>query len=285
MRIPKLALAVAAAVAIGWSGIVVVASAAPPKCADFDAVPADIAPVPAVISTPTTATTTSSAAATTPSTSAPSSTTTSSGATSTSAGPTLATSGPGQTCQIQRTDPAYSLDIVFPLDFPDQKSVTDYVKQTRDGFLNVAKSGAPRDMPYELDTTMTQYNSALPPRGTQSVVFKTYQSVGGAHPQTFYQAFNWDQSYRKPITIDTLFREGTAPFPLILPVVQTEASKQFGEAAVISPGTGLDPSKYQNFAITNDAIIFFFSQGDLLPEAAGAVQVSVPRGPIDSMIS
>lgn len=232
MRVPKLALALAAAAAIGWSGIAVVASAAPPKCADLDAVPADIAPVPAVL-TPASTTTSTSAATTTSAASPTSGTST---ATSTSAAPTPAASGPGQTCQIQRTDPAYSLDIVFPLDFPDQKPVLDYVKQTRDGFLNVAKSGGPRDMPYELDTTMTQYSSAVPPRGTQSVVFKTYQSVGGAHPQTFYQAFNWDQSYRKPITIDNLFKDGTAPFPLILPVVQAEATKQFGEAAAISPG-------------------------------------------------
>jgi hypothetical protein len=140
-------------------------------------------------------------------------------------------------------------------------------------------------MPYELDTTITQYASAVPPRGTQSLVFKTYQSVGGAHPQTFYQAFNWDQAYRKPITIDTLFREGTAPFPLILPVVQAEATKRFGQDAAISPAVGLDPLKYQNFAITNDALIFFFDQGSLLPEAIGAFEVSVPRGPVDSMIT
>ena len=53
----------------------------------------------------------------------------------------------------------------------------------------------------------------------------------------------------------------------------------------ISPAAGLDPTKYQNFAITDDALIFFFSQGELLPEAAGALQVSVPRGPVDSMIA
>ena len=277
MRSTKLALAVAAAVAVGWSGVVVVASAAPPKCSDLEGIPIAGAPPVAPAPTPAAATTPSSASATTPAN--PSAT----------ASPTpaaiLPTSGPGQTCQIQKSDPAYSLDIVYPLDFPDGKAVLAYVQQTRDGFLNVAKSGGPRDMPYELDTTMTEYSSALPPRGSQTVVFKTYQSVGGAHPQTFYQAFNWDQSYRKPITIDNLFKEGTAPFPLIFPVVQAEATKQFGETATISPGVGLDPSKYQNFAITNDAIIFFFDQGELLPESTGAFSVSVQRGPIDSMIA
>ena len=102
---------------------------------------------------------------------------------------------------------------------------------------------------------------------------------------TFYKSFNWDQTYRKPITIDNLFREGTAPFPVILPLVQAEVNKQLGQPVDIPPGVGLDPTKYQNFAITNDALIFFFSQGDLLPEAAGALQVSVPRGPIDAMIA
>jgi hypothetical protein len=190
-----------------------------------------------------------------------------------------------QTCQIQATDPAYSLDISYPVNYPDVQPVADYVKQTRDGFLNVANMPGPRDMPYELDTTATEYNSAVPPRGTQSLVFKTYQDVGGAHPQTFYKSFNWDQSYRKPITIDNLFRDGTQPFPVILPIVQSELQKQWGQPVAIAPDVGLDPTKYQNFAITDDAIIFFFSQGELLPEAAGALQVSVPRGPIDAMIA
>jgi hypothetical protein len=189
-----------------------------------------------------------------------------------------------QTCQIQANDPGYTLNIGYPTDYPDQVAIVDYVKQTRDGFLNVAKMPDGRDMPYELDTTMTEYNSSAPSRGTQSVVFKTYQGVGGAHPTTYYKSFNWDQALRKPITIDTLFREGTQPFPLILPVVQSELEKQLGQPANISPSAGLDPQSYENFALTNDAIIFFFSQGVLLPEAAGAVQVSVPRGPIDSMI-
>ena len=195
------------------------------------------------------------------------------------------TSGAGPTCVIQATEPAYTMNISFPTDFPNQNSVFDYVKQTRDGFLNVAKMPDSRGMPYELDTTTTQYNSAVPPRGTQTVVFTTYQNVGGAHPQTFYKAFNWDQAYRKPITFENLFREGTAPLPVIFPVIQAELAKQSGLPDPVSPAAGLDPANYQNFAITNDALIFFFSQGELLPESAGAVQVSVPRGPIDPMIA
>src|SRR3954469_7063411 len=61
----------------------------------------------------------------------------------------------GSTCEIQLSDPGYNVDISIPLDYPDQEPVADYVSQTRDGFLNAAKSGAPRTTPYELSITPT----------------------------------------------------------------------------------------------------------------------------------
>lgn len=193
--------------------------------------------------------------------------------------------GEDSICQIQQTDPAFRLNIGFPANFPDENAVYDYVKQTRDGFLNVAKMPDFRAMPYELDTTTIQYSSAVPPRDTRSVVFTTYQNVGGAHPQTFYKAFNWDQTLRKPITFENLFRPDTDPLPVIFPLVQADLAKQSGIPDPVLEVDGLDPANYENFAITDDMLIFFFSQGELLPESAGAVQVSVPRGPINAMIA
>lgn len=232
----------------------------------------------------------------------------------------------GRTCEIQMADAGYTVDISIPLDYPDQKSIADYVAQTRDGFLNVAKSGAPRDTPYELNIKPTEYNSAVPPRGTQAVVFKVYQNVGGAHPQTMYKAFNWDQSYRKAIVwtaapddkSNTPLWRVDDPLKVVAPIVQAELQKQLappapvappaqpGEPSTttsatpttppapttqappplpISPAALYNPNNYQNFAVVNDGVIFFFDQGALLPEAAGAVQVLVPRSAIDPMIA
>jgi len=42
----------------------------------------------------------------------------------------------------------------------------------------------------------------------------------------------------------------------------------------------MDPARYQNFAITDDAVIFYFGRGELLPSYAGATSVSVPRAAI-----
>jgi hypothetical protein len=191
----------------------------------------------------------------------------------------------GKMCQIQESDPSYKLNISFPSDYPDQKSMADYVTQTRDAFLNVAKSPAPREAPYELDITSTNYESAIPPRGTQGVVLKISQNVGGAHPQTSYKAFNWDQTYRKPITYDTLWQPDTQPLKVVFPIVQSELQKQTGQQVPIAPSAGFDPMNYQDFAVTNDGVIFFFSQGELLPEAAGASQVMVARSAIDPMLA
>lgn len=191
----------------------------------------------------------------------------------------------GQTCQLQASDPGYSLDISFPASYPDSKPLYEYIKQTRDGFLNLAKTPDSRLAPYALDTKATEYSSAVPPRGTQSVVLETFESVGGAHPTTFYKAFNWDQGYRKAITIDTLFQEGTDPFPVIFPIVQNEVAEQYGDSESVSPTVGLDPNTYQNFVITNDSLIFFFDRGAVLSESAGPLAVTVPRGPIDAMIA
>ena len=59
---------------------------------------------------------------------------------------------------------------------------------------------------------------------------------------------------------------------------------QAATPVTISPAAN-DPANYQNFAITNDGVIFFFDQGVLLPVSAGALQVLVPRSAIDPMIA
>jgi hypothetical protein len=53
----------------------------------------------------------------------------------------------------------------------------------------------------------------------------------------------------------------------------------------VPQGVGLDPTNYQNFAVTNDELIFFFSQGELLAESAGPVQATVPRAAVAPLLA
>lgn len=235
----------------------------------------------------------------------------------------------GSTCEIQLADPGYSVDISIPLDYPDQKAVADYIAQTRDAFLNTAKSNAPRDAPYSLSIKPTEYSSAIPPRGTQAVVFTVVQNVGGTQPQTTYKAFNWDQAYRKAIiyTAAPDDKEQTPlwrvddPLKTVAPIVQAELQQQLAPPPPVAPPTPpavpgqpttttpttttttsttppppppplpiapaalYNPANYQNFAVINDGVVFFFDQGALLPASFGAPQVLVPRSAIDPMIA
>ena len=185
--------------------------------------------------------------------------------------------GPDGICTVHAANPTYTLNFSFPNDYPDQAALTGYLTQARDGFINVADNPDAYNLPYELDAKGAGYSSGSPTGGTQSVVFTMWQNVGGAHPQTYYQSFNWDVDKRAPIKFDTLFKPGTKPLEVIYPAVEQDLQKQQGVIDGIPPSVGLDPSKYQNFALTDDAVLFFFSQGELFAEAAGPVQASVPR--------
>ncbi|MEB3023123.1 esterase [[Mycobacterium] crassicus] len=181
-------------------------------------------------------------------------------------------------CHVHSSTGTYTLDMRFPVDYPDQQTLTDYLVQNRDGFLTVAKSPGSRDMPYEMDATSEQHRSGQAPKGTQSVVLKIFQDLGGPQPSTWFKAFNYDLAARKPITFETLFAPNTKPLDAIFPIVQRDLERQTGVPAIlISSGSGMDPSHYQNFAVTNEEVIFYFAPGELLPLSAGATTVKVPR--------
>ena len=180
-------------------------------------------------------------------------------------------------CHVHSTAASYTMDLRFPTDYADEQAVLDYLAQNRDGFTNVAQTPAVRNVPYEMDVTTQSFTSGPPAGGTQSVVLKLFQDVGGAHPTTWYKAFTYDVAQRKPVTFESLFAPDVKAVNAIFPIVQRDLERQTGLSGVIATSDGLDPSHYQDFAITDDAVIFFFSQGELLPSDAGATSASVPR--------
>ncbi len=186
----------------------------------------------------------------------------------------------GQMCRVRATAPTYTINMAFPTDYPDEQALTDYITQNRDGFVNVAQTSGSRDQPYEMETTTEQHSSGQPPHNTRSVVLKFFQELGGAHPSTWYKAFNYNLGTKQPITFDTLFAPGVTPLDSIFPIVQQDLERQNPLGAAILPSIGHDPSHYQNFAITDDQLIFYFAPGEILPAFAGPAQAEVPRNAI-----
>jgi Protein of unknown function (DUF3298) len=195
------------------------------------------------------------------------------------------TVGQDKMCRVHAASPTYTLDFSFPNDYPDQAALTAYLTQARDGFVNVAEMPGSRNLPYQLDAKGVGYRSGPATGGTRSVVFTVWQNVGGVHPQTFYQAFNWNVAKGAPITFDSVFKPGTKPLDVIYPEVNRYLQKEQGMIDSIPSTDGLDPAKYQNFALTDNAVLFYFSQGEMFAESAGPVEARVPRAAVAPMLA
>jgi hypothetical protein len=164
------------------------------------------------------------------------------------------------------------MDLTFPVDYVDQASVDGYVKKTRDDFLKVADDPNAFNTPYELILSSGRYST----KNTQSVVSSIEQYTGGAHPISWYKAFNYDVAAHRGITFDALFAPGADPMAAIVPAVQREIAGQTGEPGALNAGVS-DRTNYQNFAINDDYVIFYIDQGAIAPEAVGAREVWVRR--------
>ncbi|BBZ45157.1 esterase [Mycobacterium parmense] len=186
----------------------------------------------------------------------------------------------GQLCHVLASTATYMINLTFPADYPDEQALTAYITQNRDGFVSVAQTSGQRDQPYQLEATTDQHSAGQPPHNTRSVVLKFFQDLGGTHPSIWYKAFNYNLGTKAPITFDTLFAPGTSALDSIFPIVQRDLERQNPLGVAILPSAGLDPTHYQNFAITDDQLIFYFAPGEMLPAFSGPAQAQVPRNAI-----
>ena len=192
---------------------------------------------------------------------------------------------PNQLCQVHSATSTYTIDMSFPLDYPEQQAVTDYLTQDRADFVDWFTKFAPdgRDRPYIHNVTAKTFRSGAPTSGTQSLVLEVDDDTGAAHqghPNTWYKAFNYDLGTHTPITFDTLFKPGTDPLAVLNPIVQRE----FGTHREM-PLQDLDANTYRNFAITDDAVIFFFGQDEVVPDNNGPHRVSVTRAELAPLLA
>lgn len=189
-----------------------------------------------------------------------------------------------QMCHFDASGPLSDISMAFPANYPDEQAMIGYLTKVDDDFGNARGPLNTLKSPTALKVTGTRYSSGRQATGTQSVITEIYQNLGAAHPLVWYKSFNYNLANQQAITFDSLFQPGTQPLQAILPIVQKTLADRYRATVSIPPATGLQPANYQSFAITNDAIVFFFDQNALQP-AMEATQVSVPRSTIASMIS
>jgi hypothetical protein len=191
--------------------------------------------------------------------------------------------GPDQICTVHTEIAGYTIDMSFPVTYPDQPAVATVLKRQRDPFVETVSQPPVRDVPKALDIKSTSYASGPPDARTESLVLEEYVNVGGAHPETYYDALNYDLAKKSPITFETLFKPGADPVAVLDPLVETDLRNRLQGAPVNANPVGAE--MYRNFALTDDAVIFFVGQGLWTIEAAGAQEVSVPRSELASILA
>ena len=117
----------------------------------------------------------------------------------------------------------YTIDITYPLGYPDPKAVSDFVAADRTEFVDwVAQVGSDgRNRPYVYDVSAKAYSAAQP--ATTSLVLTIDNDTGGAHqghPATSFKAFNFDVAKQTPITFDTLFKPDAKPLEVLTPMAR-----------------------------------------------------------------
>jgi hypothetical protein len=182
------------------------------------------------------------------------------------------------TCHVHTETPSYTLDFRFPVSYPDMRPVTDYITHERDDFLDwLKKDPVPNGMSSALNIGGKSYESS----DTKSLVLNI-ETEGGVHPVTTYKAFNYDVEQRAPITFDTMFKPGDAPLAVLNPITQQALDKRQA-SDVLAADAGLDT--YQNFAITDDSLIFFIDQDATFPHYIGSLRITVPRSELGPVLA
>jgi hypothetical protein len=193
------------------------------------------------------------------------------------------TVGEAGLCTVHTETPNYTIDMSFPVDYPDQDAVGQVLTTQRDEFIALVEEPPVRDVPKALDIKSQTFRSGTPPSGTESLVFEEYVNFGGAHPVTNYDTLNFDLGKKAPITFDTLFKPGAGTVAVLDPLVAADLEKHFPSVTVGDNPVGAD--MYKNFALTEDAVLFFLSQGQWIISAAGPQTVSIPRAELASILA
>lgn len=207
----------------------------------------------------------------------------------------------GNVCHFRVESHFSVLEVRYGIDYPDGQAVIDFITHERDAVLNAASvPGA--ILPTVLAILFSSYSSGQPLRvvpsfaqpvpgaqsygepwqGTQSMVLRILMRREGAPVGVSFKSFTFDHNQNRPVTFENLFAPGTNPIDAIYPIVAAEYERlENFRHFKIPPDVGRDPARYQNFAITDDAVIFFFNQGEFgLPTEAGFHTVEVARARI-----
>ena len=187
----------------------------------------------------------------------------------------------------------YTISYGYPVEvarYPNFKQAVDEFLSTREAeFMMFAQEFYSADFdeyPYTMDITysITSYGADI-----QSILFSIYEFTGGAHGNLYFHAITYDVANDMQIEFLDLFQEEFNPLWTISPIVQESLLMQLedmSDADWIADGTGDEVfENYQNFVVTDEALVFHFPPYQVAPYAAGPQSVSIPWADINVVLA
>lgn len=153
-----------------------------------------------------------------------------------------------------------------------QKNIADFTKDTEENFI--AEVGA--SSYFQVDYEVVMFTGEV-----ASIRFKTdYYVAGMAHPNSYYESFNYDLKNNKQILLADLFSPGS-DYLSVLSNLSRESLKiqmdpgYFSEDFV-NPGTEPKEENFPVFNFTKDKLIITFNPYQVGPGAVGAQFIEIP---------
>jgi peptidoglycan-N-acetylglucosamine deacetylase len=171
------------------------------------------------------------------------------------------------------------------------QAVTNLVAPRTGEFMKVADETAREEAAANQDA-----KSSLPPNSLSvsyevtaankdfiSVLFSFYEYLGGAHPNTITESFNYDLNRNAPVSLADLF----TPNSNYLKVISDYAIKELKKLDTVSGvenGAGPKIENFHSWNITPAGLKITFDPYQVGPYAAGAHEVVVPYSVLKPII-
>jgi hypothetical protein len=184
------------------------------------------------------------------------------------------------------------VNINYPLDLADG----GVMEQNIDAYLEILRFDFLRDFadfglvdsagnPWSLNVDYETFNHSP---DVLSLKFTIAEYTGGAHGNLVFETFIFDLAENRVLELADLFQPGVDPLATIAPLVHDLALAEMTDMSDpdwIATGTAPLPENYQSFALTADALVFFFPPYQLAAYAAGPQTISLPLSDLADVLA
>lgn len=122
-----------------------------------------------------------------------------------------------------------------------------------------------------------------------TLAFTVADYTGGAHPNSYFRTMTFNLTEQTTLALDDVLADGA--LPEISALVQADLIAQMTElmggepdTEWIETGTGENPDNFANFALSEDALIFYFSPYQVAAYAMGPFTVSLNLADIQPLL-